>query len=140
MTSESWEIYDRMMLWVLDLNPPRKLLARLRSCSLVVANRYEADSLLPTRVRRHESIMWHDTKAKFPLPKVHPNRAWVQLQVGGDTKRFANACKCEVFSLSMEILFRNLASGCMGFLENAEQTPIVWMNRGIDGSSIDIGL
>jgi len=70
---------------------------------------------------------------------VHPNQAQVQLQAGGDTGRLANACKCEVFFLSTEILFRNLASGFMGLLENAEQTPIVWMNRGIDGSSIDIG-
>ena len=39
----------------------------------------------------------------------------------------------------METLFRNLALVYMGFLENAKKTPIVWMNRGIDGSSIDIG-
>jgi hypothetical protein len=70
---------------------------------------------------------------------VHPNQAQVQLQAGGNTKRLANACKCKVFFQSIEIPFRNSASGYMGFLENAEQTPIVWMNRGIDGSSIDIG-
>lgn len=39
----------------------------------------------------------------------------------------------------MEILIRNLALGYMGFLENAEQITIVWMNTGIGGSSIDIG-
>jgi hypothetical protein len=70
---------------------------------------------------------------------VHPNQAQVQLQAGGDTKRLANACKCEVLFLSMEILIRNLALGYMGFLENAEQITIVWMNTGIGGSSIDIG-
>jgi hypothetical protein len=47
LASESRGIYDRIMLWVLDLIPPRKLLARLHSCSLVVANKYEADFLLP---------------------------------------------------------------------------------------------
>jgi hypothetical protein len=70
---------------------------------------------------------------------VHSNQAQVQLQAGEDTKRLANASRCKVFFLSTEILFRNLASGHLGFLENAEQTPIVWMNRGIDGSTIDIG-
>jgi hypothetical protein len=39
----------------------------------------------------------------------------------------------------MEILIRNLALGYMGFLENAEQITIVWMNTGIGESSIDIG-
>ncbi|KAN0119229.1 hypothetical protein V8E51_001437 [Hyaloscypha variabilis] len=89
--------------------------------NLIVANKFEIDFLLPNvRVRRHESIAWHHTKAWVPLPKVHPDDARNPLRADDDSNKFANGRFLE-------------------FFDNADGTPIAWLNRGIDGSSIDVG-
>lgn len=89
--------------------------------NLIVATKFVHDFVHPRHVVAHESVIFHDTKAWWPFPEVHPARGAIPLRANDDTNKFHDARFIE-------------------FFENRPYNSVVIiLVRGIDGARIDQG-